>query len=363
MSGILGVLSHYDDGVLEQSSLDDLCVSTVLLCKTTGVDSISTDLEGSRYDVLSALADKYGLEIEQYHLDDDVEIYSEEAKVKAVREGIIEKSVGILCDDNIPYFDSFDNDINIDPYYDFSDKYDVDTAYVSDVQMNISDLDFDDDVPTYESTVYDELSSRLGWSVYSDKADNENLFDLQAIRDTVHELIDDTLSKSDNRFALRAKSIDFGEGGVSIKANMLTNLDKETEFVIPDSVFRMGENVFPAAYGDKDDEGKYTKIYSTRLHCSEGSAAEKYARMYDISWDDSRYRQGSMTISGEKLALLSEKAYEHENRSIEYPFVLFDDLKNRSKSMNQPQSRDFGPIGGGTASGSAFSEASDDLEY
>lgn len=345
MSGTLGVLSHYNDGVLEQSSLDDLCVSTVLLCKATGVDSISTNLEGSRYDVLSALADKYGLEIEQYHLDDAVEVYSEEAKVKAVREGIIEKSVGILCEDNIPYFDSFDNDINIDPYYDFSDEYDVDTAYVSDVQMNISDLDFDDNVPTYESAVYDELSSRLGWSVYSDKADNENLFDLQAIRDTVHELIDDTLSKSDNKFALRAKSIDFGDGDVSIKANMLT-----TRF-----------EVLPVSINGRCVDGiKYP--FST-LDVSGGVVNLSKDFDYDISWDDSRYRQGSMTISGEKLALLSEKAYEHENRSIEYPFALFDDLKNRSKSMNQQQSRDFSSIGGGTASGSAFSEASADLEY
>lgn len=76
------------------------------------------------------------------------------------------------------------------------------------------------------------------------------------------------------------------DGITTLQDTLFTDLDEETEFVIPDSVFRMGENVFPAAYGDADEEGRPTKIYSTRLHSSEGSAAEKYAHMYEIDWDD-----------------------------------------------------------------------------
>ena len=113
------------------------------------------------------------------------------------------------------------------------------------------------------------------------------------------------------------------DGITTLQDTLFTDLDKETEFVIPDSVFRMGENVFPAAYGDKDDEGKYTKIYSTRLHCSEGSAAEKYARMYDISWDD--------VTDPEELAFEEVTEEIPQTEEAEAQVRVWDVYKNRAE--------------------------------
>ena len=76
------------------------------------------------------------------------------------------------------------------------------------------------------------------------------------------------------------------DGITTLQDELFAEMDIETEFVIPDSTFRMGERVFPCKYGERDEEGNMTRIYNIRIHCSEGSAAEKYAHMYEIPCDN-----------------------------------------------------------------------------
>ena len=78
------------------------------------------------------------------------------------------------------------------------------------------------------------------------------------------------------------------EGVTTLQDYQFFDLDKGTEFVIPDSVFRFGKMVFPGEYdySEKDENGRDKFVYRTRLHCSDGSAAQKYADLYEIERDD-----------------------------------------------------------------------------
>ena len=78
------------------------------------------------------------------------------------------------------------------------------------------------------------------------------------------------------------------EGVTTLQDYQFFDMDKGTEFVIPDSVFRFGKMVFPGEYdySEKDENGRDKFVYRTRLHCSDGSAAQKYADLYEIERDD-----------------------------------------------------------------------------
>ena len=76
------------------------------------------------------------------------------------------------------------------------------------------------------------------------------------------------------------------EGITTLQDHLLEGFEDGTEFVIPDSVFRFGTKVFPYDLGDQDEKGDYQYIFHVRMHCSEGSAAESYAKQYEIPHDD-----------------------------------------------------------------------------
>ena len=75
------------------------------------------------------------------------------------------------------------------------------------------------------------------------------------------------------------------DGITTLQDDQFTMLDENYDFVIPDSTYRFGKDVFPYNLGDMDENGKYIYIYGCTLHCSEGSAAEKYAMQKEISYD------------------------------------------------------------------------------
>ena len=76
------------------------------------------------------------------------------------------------------------------------------------------------------------------------------------------------------------------DGITTLEDHLLENCKGVTDFVIPDSAFRFGTQVFPYTLGEKDENGISTHVYEVRLHCSEGSAAEKYANEFEIEHDD-----------------------------------------------------------------------------
>lgn len=76
------------------------------------------------------------------------------------------------------------------------------------------------------------------------------------------------------------------DGITTLQDYVLSDLKYGTEFVIPDSVFRIGELAFPYSYGELNEEGRYDVLYMTKFHCSEGSAAEKFAKIYEIPYDN-----------------------------------------------------------------------------
>lgn len=76
------------------------------------------------------------------------------------------------------------------------------------------------------------------------------------------------------------------DGITTLQDDQFTMLDENYDFLIPDSTYRFGKDVFPYKLGDRDENGKYVYIYRCTLHCSEGSAAEKYAMQKEISFDN-----------------------------------------------------------------------------
>lgn len=105
-----------------------------------------------------------------------------------------------------------------------------------------------------------------------------------------------------------------------------------TDFVIPDSTFRFGDYVFPFRRVVRNDES--VVVYQPTIHCSEGSAAEKYARLYDISYDyitDSQYYEEieeEMELlperSGDSAGSADGSGYETD-RTGKFTFRVYDD--------------------------------------
>ena len=76
------------------------------------------------------------------------------------------------------------------------------------------------------------------------------------------------------------------DGITTLEEHQLENCADVTDFVIPDSVFRFGTEVFPYELGEPDENGIYPHLYTAALHSSEGSAAEKYAEQLGITHDN-----------------------------------------------------------------------------
>ena len=80
--------------------------------------------------------------------------------------------------------------------------------------------------------------------------------------------------------------IQIPDGITTLQDYLLSACDDGADFLIPDSVFRFGTTVFPYEMGDRDESGRYKYIFNAKIHCSEGSAAESYARQYEIAYDN-----------------------------------------------------------------------------
>lgn len=75
------------------------------------------------------------------------------------------------------------------------------------------------------------------------------------------------------------------DGVTTLQNGLFTILDEETEFYIPDSVFRFSEKVFPCGRETSSQTGLLEDVYLCTIHCTEGSAAWQYASKYGIKHD------------------------------------------------------------------------------
>ena len=70
-----------------------------------------------------------------------------------------------------------------------------------------------------------------------------------------------------------------------MQSSLFTLLDPDTEFYIPDSVFRYSRDVFPYGRETSKETTNLENYYRCRIHCSEGSAAWQYAVRFGIRHD------------------------------------------------------------------------------
>ena len=76
------------------------------------------------------------------------------------------------------------------------------------------------------------------------------------------------------------------DGITTLQNGVFADLDKKTEFFIPDCTYRFSETVFPSGSATSKETGRSAAAYFCKLHCSKGSAAEKYAARYGIVYDN-----------------------------------------------------------------------------
>ena len=81
------------------------------------------------------------------------------------------------------------------------------------------------------------------------------------------------------------KIIRIPDGITTLTKDIFYTLDEDTEFIVPDSVFRFSERAFPYTVSSSEETGEYTDVYKTVIHCNPGSAAEEYAETYGIACD------------------------------------------------------------------------------
>ena len=75
------------------------------------------------------------------------------------------------------------------------------------------------------------------------------------------------------------------DGVTTLQSSLFTLLDPDTEFYIPDSVFRYSRDVFPYGRETSKETTNLENYYRCRIHCSEGSAAWQYAVRFGIRHD------------------------------------------------------------------------------
>ena len=69
------------------------------------------------------------------------------------------------------------------------------------------------------------------------------------------------------------------EGIVGLENELFEGYPVDTAFVLPDSLVRIGEDVFPYEFGDNNEEtGLAEHVYSLTIYCSPGSYAETWAK-------------------------------------------------------------------------------------
>ena len=71
------------------------------------------------------------------------------------------------------------------------------------------------------------------------------------------------------------------DGVKSLKRDFFFNMHADTHYYLPESLYRLPVNEF--RYADLINE---KPVYECTIHCPPGSAAEEYARMFDIPYDN-----------------------------------------------------------------------------
>ncbi|MCR5795592.1 MAG: leucine-rich repeat protein [Solobacterium sp.] len=69
------------------------------------------------------------------------------------------------------------------------------------------------------------------------------------------------------------------DGITTLNRYIFSDLPADSEFILPDSVYMIAEDVFNESW----ENDKF--VYKVKIHCSEGSAAQTYAEMYGIEYD------------------------------------------------------------------------------
>ena len=110
------------------------------------------------------------------------------------------------------------------------------------------------------------------------------------------------------------KVVTVPEGITTLTDLVFADLTDDREFFIPDSVFRFAKDVF----GDPDS----TDLSGITIHCSEGSAAEAYAKKYGIRCDT-----GAGGGSFEGSAALTDPFREEtvQNEGLTITYLVFED--------------------------------------
>ena len=79
--------------------------------------------------------------------------------------------------------------------------------------------------------------------------------------------------------------VEIPQSVTTLNPGIFADCEYVEEFFIPDSTFRFAKDVFPIAGYEYDEEGNSIEVYDVIIHCSEGSAAEEYAMMFNIPYD------------------------------------------------------------------------------
>ena len=75
--------------------------------------------------------------------------------------------------------------------------------------------------------------------------------------------------------------IEIPDGITTLNADVFAGIPVDTDYIIPDSVYMISKNAFNKSYNNGD------YVYRQKIHCSEGSAAETYAKQYGFTYDNS----------------------------------------------------------------------------
>ena len=105
------------------------------------------------------------------------------------------------------------------------------------------------------------------------------------------------------------------DGITTIPRYLFDNLPEDTEFLFPDSAYRFSREVFPYTYESDPATGDYVPVYKVKIHCSEGSAAEAYAQLMDLEYDNET----------DPEALVYEEAFEEKEDGTVFLWHVYKD--------------------------------------
>ena len=127
--------------------------------------------------------------------------------------------------------------------------------------------------------------------------------------------------------------IQIPDGITTLTDNIFSNLDAYSEFIIPDSVFRISKTAFPFEENMSEETFSIETVCYSKIHCTMGSAAEEYAQKYKLSYDHNINPEDMTYVlksfENEEVAMLYRMYNNHavlmsyvqagENKSVKLP--------------------------------------------